>query len=169
MAHTLLNAGPWNNATVVDAGDIPLALVDHHDVTMDQLPAIFDPSYQALASVVGQKQLEVTGPAVAIYEGDPNAKFEVKAGFPVKHPLSEAVYVGDQRVEGGQFPTGKLLIWSVYGNYDDLGKRWDEFMARVAQLQMVTGTKYGEVYQTMPGPEVDPKDIRTDIFIEILQ
>ena len=167
MTHTLLNAGPWKEATVVSAGDVPLAVVKHHDATIGQLPDLLAKGFEAAAAGIEQAGLKATGPGLAIYEGDLDAEFELKVGFPVDHVLDPAVEMDGTWVEAGELPNYKLVIQSVYGDYDKIQDHWATLMERVAEMGLVIGTKAGEVYQTSLG-STEP-DSRTDLFLEILQ
>lgn len=71
---------PFAAPTRIDLGAIPLAVIRHRGLTMDRLPAVFDEGFPALGRLLDAGTVAPIGPAVAVYQGDPAAVFDLELG-----------------------------------------------------------------------------------------
>ncbi len=67
---------PLIEPTLVTREAHPAAVVRHRGVRMDQLRALFDEGFSALAA----SGAVIDGPAFAVYRGDPTATFDLDIG-----------------------------------------------------------------------------------------
>ncbi|WP_143965788.1 GyrI-like domain-containing protein [Gordonia zhaorongruii] len=132
--------------------DILVATKHFPDVTLDDLPELFDESFEILA------QAGPVGPAFAQYIGDPTDVFDLTIGFPVAAPTDV------EDTETGLFPGGSALIMSHIGGFDGLGSAWDSLM----ELHFARGGAQPratlEIYATDPSG-TPQEDLRTDLII----
>lgn len=153
---------PLTEPTLVTREAQPAVVVRHHGVRIDELSRLFDAGYPALAS----SGATLTGPAFAVYRGDPSATFDLDIGFPVAEPLAEPVVVGDLTVEASELPGGRLFGLTHVGPYDRLSESWGR-LAQAAGERGLRMSSFFEVYVTEPSPEVDPATLRTDLFLVV--
>lgn len=148
---------PEPTEIVLDA--LPLAVLSHQTVGLDDLGTIFDEGFATLAS----SGLPLAGPAVAIYRGDPATSFDLELGFPVAEELTEVTQTG---VRPSALPSGTALALSHIGPYDDLGAAWERLVTAALQRGAVPAAMI-EIYVTEPGPQSDPATLRTDLVIPL--
>ncbi|NHB85437.1 GyrI-like domain-containing protein [Tessaracoccus sp. HDW20] len=129
----------------------PTAVVRHEDVTLTDLPALFDAGYQRVVAVTVALDIPITGPAVAVYVGDPHEVFTVEIGFPVAGAFSPA-----DGVRPSSIPGGSLAVLSHIGPYDALPAAWARLTAFLADQGLRPGDRVGEVYVTEPSPRPTP-------------
>ena len=154
----MIPAQPRLEPEHVELDPLPTAVVRRDGVTIDDIRELFDTGFAAL----GAAGIEPTGPAFAIYRGDPTAVFDAEIGFPVAAAVTE-VAEGPVEVEPSTFPSGPALALSHLGPYDSLGESWGRLMGAVAAAG-TPGTTFIEVYVTEPSPHADPAAMRTDLF-----
>ena len=104
-----------------------------------------------------------SGPAFALYRGDPATSFDLELGFPVARPLVAPV-PGEVVVEPSFIPAGEALTLTHFGAYDALPQAWAVLSAAAAATGFVP-TFFYEVYVTEPSPQTDPATLRTDLFL----
>lgn len=142
----------------VELAPLPTAVVRRDRITIDEVRDLFDTGFAALVAA----GVKPSGPAFAIYRGDPMAVFDAEIGFPVAEPLAEPIE-GSVTVEPATFPAGPALTLSHLGPYDSLGESWGRLMGAAAAVG-TPGTTFIEVYVTEPAPGADPAAMRTDLF-----
>lgn len=131
--------------------------VRHAGVTMDDLRPLFDAGFAALAA----SGAEVNGPGLAVYRGDPTARFDIDLVFPVAGMVE-----AQPPVEPYRLPAGRAIGFSHLGGYDALPAAWARVFA-AAHERGLTGGDYLEVYVTEPTPDGDPAALRTDLFLMV--
>lgn len=137
----------------------PAVVTRQRDVTIPQLPALFDVGYRALAA----SGAALTGPAYALYRGDPSEVFDLEIGFPVSEPLP-APLPGEPTVMPSTLPAGPALAITHRGSYDTLPASWER-LATEAAARGMTPVGWLEVYVTAPIPGADPATLRSDLFL----
>ena len=150
---------PLTEPTLITLEACPSAVVKHSGVTMADLRPLFDNGFAAIAT----SGAAITGPAFAIYRGEPAGRFDLELGFPVSEPLAVPV-AGEVTVEPSQPPAGRALAVSHLGAYDELPASWSR-LGEEASRRGLEPTGWYEVYVTEPTPEVDPSTLRSDLFL----
>lgn len=158
----LLPAEPYAHGARVELDAVPLAVVRHEGVRLDDLRELFDTTYPAIGALFGTGTLVPAGPALAVYHGDVQQAFDIEIGFPVIDPLTSPVRAGELEVVGVTLPAGPAVAATHLGPYDGLGEAW----GRLVDTPGVSprGT-WIEVYVTEPGP--DPSTLRTDLLMPV--
>ncbi len=146
----------------VDLAPLPTAVVRRDATTIDGIRELFDTGFAAL----GAAGVTPTGPAFAIYRGDPMGVFDAEIGFPLAEPLRAAIE-GTPTIQPSTLPAGPALALSHLGPYDTLGETWGRLMSAVAGRTGAPGSVYVEFYVTQPSPDADPAAMRTDLFAPI--
>lgn len=153
----------WTEPTVLE--DVPVtttAVVRHDDVTLADLPALFDAGYQRVVAVTVAVGVALAGPALAVYEGDPAGVFSIEIGFPVGQTFDETDGVGPSTLPGG-----RLAVLTHLGPYDALPAAWETLMGFVSAQGLRPSDRMGEVYVTDPSPTTDPATLRTDLYVPV--
>lgn len=159
----LAPAEPYDRGARVELDAVPLAVVRHDGVRLDQLRDLFDAAYPAVAGQFADGTIVPAGPALAIYHGDVRETFDIEIGFPVVEPPSSPVPVGELEVVGSTLPAGPAVAATHIGPYDGLGEAW----AQLADLPEVNPRgSWVEVYVTEPGP--DASTLRTDLLLPVI-
>jgi effector-binding domain-containing protein len=143
---------------LADLTETPTAVI-HGVVPMAEIAEFFDRSFSELASVLDGQGIAPTGPAFARYAGPPGATADLEVGFPVRAPVSPA-----GQVHPSSLPAGRVARMVHAGGYDQLGGTWARLGAWIAEQGLAPGTDLWEVYVTEPNPEMDPADLRTELF-----
>jgi effector-binding domain-containing protein len=128
-------------------------------VPMDQIANFFDRSFTALAWTIGEQGASITGPAFARYHGPPSATADLEVGFPTDRELRPQ---GD--VRAGSLPGGRVARVVHHGGYDGLGAAWQRLAEWIAAQGLTPTQALWEVYVTEPSPDMDPADLRTELY-----
>jgi effector-binding domain-containing protein len=128
-------------------------------VPMDQIANFFDRSFTALAATIGEQGASITGPAFALYHSPPDATADLEVGFPTDRELRPQ---GD--VRAGSLPGGRVARFVHHGGYDGLGATWQRLGEWIAAQGLTPAAVLWEVYVTEPSPEMDPADLRTELY-----
>lgn len=158
----LTPAEPYQHGTRVTLDPVPLAVVRHEGVSLDDLRDLFDAAYPAIGGLLGSGALVPAGPALAVYHGDPQESFDIEIGFPVVEPPDSPITVGDLQVVAAALPAGPALVATHLGSYDGLGEAWDRL------IQTANSTPTGdwiEVYVSDPSDSA--ADLRTDLLMPV--
>ena len=150
----ILTEQPWTQPTVVDlpAGVLVVKSL-HKNLTIADLPRVFDAGYSALAAA------NPIGPGYALYFGDPMATFDLEIGFPV---------AADPQIEGievSEYLSGPALALSHSGSYESLGETWGTLSAAFL-AQGGSFSRSLELYVTDPSVTAT-EDLRTDLFLPL--
>jgi effector-binding domain-containing protein len=135
-------------STAVIRGVVPVA----------DLAGFFDRSFATLASVMSAQGAVVTGPAFALYHGQPGETADLEVGFPTAETVRP-----DGDVEPSSLPTGRVARLVHTGSYDDLEASWEQLHTWIVEQAHQPGPVLWEVYITEPSPEMDPADLRTEL------
>ncbi len=158
----LAPAQPYDHGAGVALDPVPLAVIRHDGVTLDDVRDLFDAGYAAIGGLIGSGAIAPAGPALAIYHGDPQARFDLELGFPVAEPLVSPIDADGLQVVGTALPAGPALAATHLGSYDDLGEAWSR----------LTGTPGAEpigisIEIYVSDPSTDPDDLRTDLLLPV--
>lgn len=133
--------------------------VIHGVVPMVEIAGFFDRSFSELATVLGQQGVAPTGPAFARYFGPPGDTADLEVGFPTDRSVSAA-----GEVHSSSLPAGRTARLVHAGGYDDLGGAWARLRTWVLDQGLTPGDDLWEVYVTELNPEMDPDDLRTELY-----
>jgi effector-binding domain-containing protein len=143
---------------LADLNETTTAVI-HGVVPMAEIADFFDRSFSELATVLDRQQIAPTGPAFARYAGPPGATADVEVGFPVGSPVAH-----EGRVHPSSLPAGPAAHLVHAGGYDRLGEAWQRLGEWIAEQGRTPGPDLWEVYVTEPSPDMDPADLRTELF-----
>lgn len=151
---------------------VPTVVVRAGDVAMSTISELFDAAFGTVFPAAFAHGLTPAGPAFALYTrltdgADPVADVEI--GFPLGGPLLEQI--DDEPVEGdglrvvaSVLPAADVAVTTHLGGYDGLGQAWGEFLGQIGAMGRAPGTPFWETYVTEPSPDMDPADLRTDLY-----
>jgi effector-binding domain-containing protein len=128
-------------------------------VPMTGIAEFFDRSFTTLADVLAGQNVAITGPAFALYHGQPTDTADLEVGFPTDEPVTPA-----EGVEAGSLPEGRAARLVHHGGYDQLGSSWGQLARWMSEQGLEPAASCWEVYVTQPSPEMDPADLRTELI-----
>ena len=128
-------------------------------VPMSELANFFDRSFPTLATVTAAQGVAITGPAYALYHGFPGETVDLEAGFPTARAVDPA-----DGVEPGSLPAGRAGRVVHEGSYEQLSTSWERLRGWLADEGHEPGPDFWEVYVTEPSPDMDPADLRTELY-----
>jgi effector-binding domain-containing protein len=118
----------------------------------------FDESFRTLPQVLADQRVSVLSPAFALYHGIPVDAFDLEAGFVTDRPVQPA-----HGVVAGSLPGGRAARLTHFGSFDGLGSSWERLDSWIRRQGLSAGSQRWETYVTRPSPEMDPRDLRTDL------
>lgn len=164
MSDTLISSDAgWPEPALLEDEAIPTAVVRHDGVTVADLHELFDSTYSKVALALGAQSNPPAGPAIAVYEGDVASTFSIEIGFPVDTPLADP----QDDIVGSELPPGPLAVLTHIGPYDRLPDAWASLMGWLSTEGHTPGRRFGEIYVSEPGPDADPEQLRTDLFVAL--
>lgn len=135
--------------TGVVAGVIPAA----------EIAPFYDRAFSALPPALAAQGIAITGPAFGRYNAPPSDTFDLEAGFPVQGEIET-----DGDVRASSLPGGRVARLVHEGSFDGLGESWGRLGAWIGEQGLTHGEVFWEVYVTEPSPDMDPADLRTDLY-----
>ena len=158
---------PISEVEIIDVPSTPLAAIQFTEYSLQQMDKIMDPAFAALGAAIQAGNISPVGPAVAKYNSmgeDPSAPIDVEVGFPVAGPIPAGLTVNGLNIESRELPEAKVARISYFGAYEGLAGAWqkltNDFMAEGWNPLMPCW----EFYITMPTPDTDPSQLRTDLY-----
>ena len=127
-------------------------------IGMDELTAFFDRSFSQVPQVIGAQQVGITGPALAFYNGVPDATVDLEVGFVTDREVEPE---GD--VVASTLPGGRVAQLVHHGSFDNLGASWERLQGWITEQGLTPSGALWEVYVTEPSPDMDPNDLRTEL------
>lgn len=165
---TFNQAEPYTELTVFEASPIPTAVVEGRNVSPEGLPALFDATFTGLAPALQEAEKGIVAPAFALYTRQPSDTFDLEIGFPLTSGLTQALPLGEELIAiPSQLPGGSVAAMTHTGAYDGLGEAWAAFMTAVIDAGHHPGLPFFEVYVTEPKPDMDPAQLRTDLYFTL--
>lgn len=140
-----------------------LAVIRHRDIELGQLQEVFDRTFAALGQAIAAGLFVPVGPALAVYHGDIEDRFDVELGFPASRVPTSPVTTPAGDLVASALPAGPVAITSHLGSYDGLAAAWE---ALVAASPAPAGDIAIEVYVTDPST-TETDQIRTDLVLPI--
>lgn len=157
---------PFGAADRIDLPAVPLAVVRHTGVRMDQLASLFDRTFQALGEQFATGGLVPNGPAVAIYRGDPAATLDLEIGCPVVATPGEPIAAEDLTIVASVLPSGPALASTHLGSYDGLADAWGGLAAQATQQRAALSGVWIESYVSDPS-NTPVEQLRTDLLLPL--
>ncbi|MFD9404712.1 GyrI-like domain-containing protein [Streptomyces sp. NPDC060011] len=127
-------------------------------VSMAGLRDFFDASFSTLARTIGVQGITVLSPAFGLYHGSPGETLDLEVGF----ATDRAVQPGDGVVVGS-LPGGRIARLTHFGSFDGLGSSWERLASWMRAQGLPAGEDRWEIYVTQPSPDMDPRDLRTEL------
>lgn len=157
-----LNGPARSSVEVFDIPAVTTVCVKANGWQMSRLEELFDTGFSSLATAV-----QPAGPAYALFTRQPSDTVDVEIGFPTSTALIAPIPAQKVTLEPGEIPAGKVASLSHIGAFDKLPQAYEKLLAHLQQQGMTPKLPFFEVYVTEPSPEMDPADLRTDIFTYI--
>lgn len=155
---------PFGPVDRLDLEAAPLAVIRHEGIGLSDIQEAFDAGYAAIALHFAGGALIPTGPALAIYHGDPMGVFDLELGFPVESPPANPIPTATGGViVASALPTGPAVATTVFGSYEELGSGWGGLVERAAAEGLRPGGVWIEVY--VSDPSTAPAELRTDLIM----
>ncbi|GAA3846679.1 MULTISPECIES: GyrI-like domain-containing protein [Brevibacterium] len=159
---------PYSELTVFEAQPVPTVVVEAQNYPMAELPQLFDSVFSGLFPALAAAEVEPTGPAFSLYTRQPTDTVDIQVGIPVSAGLSQALELGDDLTAiPSELPGGSIGAVTYQGGYDGLGEAWNAHMQALVAAGHHPDLPFFEVYVTEPNPEMDPADLRTDLYVSL--
>lgn len=159
---------PFSELTVLEATTTPTAVVEARNLPMAEIPTLFDTTFSALLPALAEAGMEVAGPAFALYTKQPSDTLDLEVGVPITAGLTRALPLGEGRIAiPSQLPGGSVAALTYNGGYEGLSEAWAAFTHDAVSAGHHPGMPFFEVYVTEPRPDMDPADLRTDLFLTL--
>lgn len=157
---------------ILRAPAVPTAVVRASDVPMATIGGLFDEAFGKAFPAAFAQGLAPAGPAFALYTrmtDGPDVVVDVEIGFPLDGPLieqldDEPIEVDGLRLEASVLPAADVAVTSHLGGFDGLGAAWGQLMGEIGGMGRAPGMPFWESYVTEPSPDMDPADLRTDLY-----
>ncbi|MDF2559894.1 MAG: hypothetical protein K0R99_1340 [Microbacterium sp.] len=157
---------PFGPADRLDLEGVPLAVIRHDGIRLADLQDAFDAGYSAIALTFAGDVLTPSGPALAIYHGDPMDVFDLELGFPVEAaPENPIPTASGSVIVGSALPSGPAVATTVFGSYDELGAGWAGLVEHAGAVGLRPGGIWIEVY--VSDPSTTPAELRTDLIMPL--
>lgn len=127
-------------------------------VPMTELAAFYDRAFGTLPQAVSAQGVTIAGPAFGLYRGIPGETADLEAGFPTDRPVQT-----DGEVTASGLPGGPVARTVHAGSFDELRQAWQQLGEWIAEQGLRPGDTFWEVYLTEPTPDMDPRDLRTEL------
>ena len=123
------------------------------------LTGFFDSSFRELVTTTTEQGVALLGPAFALYRGPFAETVDLEVGFPV-----DRVVRAQGNVLASELPGGRLARMTHAGAFDGLGEAWARLADWARAQGHAPGAQRWESYVTQPSPDMDPRDLRTELF-----
>ncbi|MCC3655618.1 GyrI-like domain-containing protein [Streptomyces sp. S07_1.15] len=127
-------------------------------VPMAGLRDFFDASFRELARVMAAQGIAPTGPAFGLYHGAPGETLDLEVGF-----VTDRAVRPETGVVAGSLPGGRVARLMHHGSFDRLRSSWDRLGSWMRARGLPAGEDRWETYVTEPSPDMDPRDLRTEL------
>lgn len=127
-------------------------------VPMADLRDFFDASFGALARTIEAQRITTLSPAFGLYHGSPGETLDLEVGF-----VTDRAVRPEAGVVSGSLPGGRVARLTHCGSFDGLGSSWERLRSWVRERGLSAGEDRWETYVTQPSPDMDPRDLRTEL------
>ncbi|WAA64721.1 GyrI-like domain-containing protein [Microbacterium oxydans] len=157
---------PFGPVDRLDLEAVPLAVIRHQGIRLADIQDAFDAGYAAIALHFAGGALVPTGPALAVYHGDPMDVFDLELGFPVQSPPENPIPTATGTViVASALPAGPAVATTLFGSYEELGSGWGGLVERAGAEGLRPGGVWIEVY--VSDPSTTPAELRTDLLMPL--
>lgn len=127
-------------------------------VSVAELRTFFDASFGTLPQVLAGQGIAVLSPAFGRYHGITGDTFDLEVGFVTDRPVRP-----EREVVAGSLPGGRAGRLTHFGSFDGLGSSWQRLHSWLQAQGLAPQAQRWEFYVTQPSPEMDPRELRTDL------
>jgi effector-binding domain-containing protein len=127
-------------------------------VSMAGLPDFFDASFRALAETFAAQRIGVLSPAFGLYHGVPGETLDLEVGF-----VTDRAVEPEGDVVVSSLPGGRAGRLTHFGSFDGLGSSWQRLHSWIEAQGLSPQPRRWEFYVTKPSPEMDPRDLCTEL------
>lgn len=127
-------------------------------VPMAGLRDFFDASFGVLARVVEAQRITTLSPAFGLYHGSPGETLDLEVGF-----VTDRTVRPEAGAVAGSLPGGRVARLTHFGSFDGLGSSWERLRSWIRARGLSAGEDRWETYVTRPSPDMDPRDLRTEL------
>lgn len=158
---------PFGAADHLGLDAVPLAVIRHNGIRLADIQEAFDAGYSAIARTFADGVLIPTGPALAVYHGDPMDVFDLEVGFPVHSPPEQPIPTANgHAIVASTLPAGPAVATTLFGSYEELGAGWAGLVERAGAEGVRPSGVWIEVY--VSDPSTAPADLRTDLLMPVV-
>ncbi|MEV7279883.1 GyrI-like domain-containing protein [Streptomyces sp. NPDC093111] len=156
-----------NSREAAGAGAVEPELVDLEEATtavvrgavpVAGLRNFYDSSFSVLARTIAGQRITVLSPAFGLYHGSPGETWDLEVGFVTDRAVQPA-----DGVVAGTLPGGRVARLTHVGSFDELGASWERLHSWMRTRGLTAGEDRWETYVTQPSPDMDPRDLRTEL------
>ncbi|WP_328868873.1 GyrI-like domain-containing protein [Streptomyces sp. NBC_00287] len=127
-------------------------------VPMAELRNFFDASFSALTRIIDQQGITLLSPAFGLYHGSPGETLDLEVGF-----VTDRAVRPEAGVVVGSLPGGRVARLTHRGSFDGLGSSWERLHSWMRAQGLPAGEDRWEFYVTRPSPDMDPRELRTEL------
>ncbi|MFI8519812.1 GyrI-like domain-containing protein [Streptomyces sp. NPDC085481] len=127
-------------------------------VPTDGLRDFFDASFGALARTIEAQRIGVLSPAFGLYHGPSGETLRLEVGF-----VTDRAVRPEEGVVAGTLPGGRVARLTHRGSFDGLATSWERLGSWMRERGLTAGEDRWETYVTQPSPDMDPRDLRTEL------
>jgi effector-binding domain-containing protein len=127
-------------------------------VSVDDLRNFFDASFSTLAQTLSSQGVTITGPAFGLYRDTADETVDLEVGFPTNGAVQP-----DGDVAPSSLPAGRVARLVHEGAFDGLGASWQRLRSWIDEQGLTPRPMSWEVYVTEPSPDMDPRELRTEL------
>ncbi|MFF0473947.1 GyrI-like domain-containing protein [Streptomyces sp. NPDC004284] len=127
-------------------------------VPLGELRTFFDEAFGALGRVLQRQQVPPRSAAFGLSHGAPGEALDLEVGFVTGREVN-----AEDGVVAGELPGGRVARVTHHGGFDGLGEAWERLGAWIGAQGLRGGEDRWEVYVTRPTPDMDPRDLRTEL------
>ncbi|WP_188987260.1 GyrI-like domain-containing protein [Saccharopolyspora thermophila] len=131
-------------------------------ISTTDLAQFFDTSFRTLQETISAQEIGIVGSAFCLYHGPVAKTVDLEVGFPTDRAIRHA---GD--ASAGSLPGGRIARLMHCGGFDGLAASWARLNTWVHDQGLDAGTTRWEVYLTKPTPDMDPRDLRTELNLTL--
>ena len=128
---------------------------------VSKLSAIMGQHYGEIAAFMQQKGIPFAGAPFALYHNMDMEALDVEIGFPVQKAVE-----GDDRIQAGTLPGGRVLYTLYIGPYSEIEKPYGELMDYIQKHKLKTASVSYEYYLNDPATTPE-KELRTEIYFPL--
>ncbi|WP_433567113.1 GyrI-like domain-containing protein [Nocardia sp. CA-151230] len=122
----------------------------------------FDISFRTLPETISGQGIGITSPAFCLYHGPFTDTVDLEVGFATDRAIRRHGEAG-----ASALPGGRIAQLVHCGGFDGLAASWARLLSWVQDQGLNAGTTMWEVYLTKPSPEMDPRDLRTELNLTL--